>query len=194
MNAQDPVTPFERPIGSRSCRPGYGRVVLRSVLLVFVFFYLAPAFGQISNPAFFEFDPDPPIEARSFTLSLFIVPCLSGEPRLNDPMDRVMEVSPGRIEVTVWHASTPCLPNLLNYYLPILIDPVPAGTYELLVQGRSVGQPHVVTPLFATQVTVVASNLSIIRPAVVPALSLPWLILLGCSAVLIALLRFPRGG
>jgi hypothetical protein len=140
--------------------------------------------AQVTDPAVFSFTPSPPRADRAFLLTIQVDPCLHSATFLTtDPTARSVSIAPGHIEITQPYAPIILCPDLLESYpLSVLIDPVPAGDYQLDFFGQDENLPQDPTGrhlLYSTQVTVVTQSNAIPNPSVVPATSGPGMVLLG---------------
>jgi len=175
--------PQER-VPVRASRGHLRSLGLRSLTLLALLMLAGAAQAQITNPNVFFYEPDPPQADRAFVLNVRVNPCLHGTVLLaEDSLDRELVVLPGRIEITMLYVPIAiCAPGHNPYVQPIYIDPVPAGTYELIIYGRDFAHPDdpdFITQRYATSVTVVPLSHAITGPVLVPSSSRTGSIVLG---------------
>jgi len=171
---------------------------LRSLAMLALLLLAGAAQAQITNPNVFFYQPDPPQADRAFVLNVRVNPCLHGTLFMaEDAWDRELVLLPGRIEITMLFLPIyVCAPGLDPYVQPIHINPVPAGTYEVVIYGRNFfapDDPALIEQTYATTVTVVPQSLAITAPVMVPATSRTASIVLGGLMLLVGLLCWRRG-
>jgi len=198
-----PVSDYNPPerVPVRASRGHLRSLGLRSLAILALLMLANTAQAQITNPNVFFYEPDPPQADRAFVLRIRVDPCGHGLFLMNNnPLDRQIVVTPGRIDLTVLYFPTGggvCQPGLVPYTSSIQIDPVSAGTYDLVVTGRDTAHPNDPSynvPLYQTSVTVVEQSLAIPRPVTVPSLRSPALGLLAVLMLLLGALAWRRQG
>jgi len=194
-----PVSDYNPPerVPVRASRGHLRSLGLRSLAILALLMLANTAQAQITNPNVFFYEPDPPQADRAFLLNVRVNPCLHGTVLMaEDAWDRELVVLPGRIEITMLYVPIyVCAPGLNPYVQPIHIDPVPAGTYELIVYGRNFfypDDPDFITQRYATSVTVVPLSHAINGPVLVPSSSRTASIVLGGLLLLFGALFWRR--
>lgn len=168
---------------------------LRSLALIALLVLGGTAQAQITDPNVFSYEPDPPQANRAFMLNVRVRPCSHGTLLMaEDAWDRELVVLPGRIEITMLYMPIyVCAPGLNTYVQPIHIEPIPAGTYDLIIYGRDFFNPEgSMTQLYATSVTVVPQSHALASPVTVPTSSRTASIFLGGIVLLFGALAWRR--